>query len=114
MEPTTEEYRQGLDKKESFLISSLARGNGSIFTAEDVKAVVGDAATRTIYNLVRKKWILKLKKGMYAMVPLDIGVKGADSFAIHNFIIGSKLVESYYIGIKPLPIAWIVRITAAE
>jgi predicted transcriptional regulator of viral defense system len=35
---------------------------------------------------------------MYAIVPLDIGVKGADSFAVHNFVIGSKLVEPYYIG----------------
>lgn len=98
MEPMTEKYREGLGKKESFLISSLARGNRNIFTVEDVKAIIGDAAKRTIYNLVKKKWILKLKRGLYVIVPLDIGVKGADSFAIHNFIIGSKLVEPYYIG----------------
>jgi predicted transcriptional regulator of viral defense system len=28
---------------------------------------------------------------------LDVGVKGADSFILHNFVIASHLVESYYI-----------------
>ncbi|NIA30540.1 MAG: hypothetical protein GWP06_11590 [Actinobacteria bacterium] len=45
-----------------------------------------------------KKWVLKLKRGLYIIVPLDIGVKGADSFIMHNFVIASKLVEPFYIG----------------
>ncbi|RMF61042.1 MAG: hypothetical protein D6743_14055 [Calditrichaeota bacterium] len=98
MRTTTEEYRTGLGRKESYLISSLARENKKIFTAEDVKALVGDGAKNVIYNLIRKKWILKLKRGLYAIVPLDIGVKGAESFAIHSFVIGSKLAQPYYIG----------------
>lgn len=98
MEPTTEKYRKGLGKKESFLISSLARENRNIFSADDVRAIIDGAAKKTINNLVRKKWLLQLKRGLYAIVPLDIGVKGADSFAVHNFVIGSKLVEPYYIG----------------
>ncbi len=98
MKPTTENYRQGLGKKETFVISSLARENRNIFNADDVKSIVDGAAKRTINNLVRKKWVLKLKRGLYAIVPLDIGVKGADSFAVHNFVIGAKLVEPYYIG----------------
>jgi predicted transcriptional regulator of viral defense system len=95
---TTEKYREGLGKKESFLVSSLARDSRNIFTVEDAKAIVGEGAKRTMSSLMRKKWVLKLKRGMYAIVPLDIGVKGADSFAVHNFVIGSKLVEPYYIG----------------
>jgi predicted transcriptional regulator of viral defense system len=95
---TTEKYREGLGRKESYLISSLARDNRNIFTVDDAKAIVGEGAKRTMYSLMRKKWVLKLKRGMYAIVPLDIGVKGADSFAVHNFVIGSKLVEPYYIG----------------
>lgn len=98
MEPTTGKYREGLGKKESFLISSLARENRSVFTAEDAKAIVGMTAKKAIYNLVKKKWVLKLQRGLYVIVPLDIGVMGADSFAMHNFVIGSKLVEPYYIG----------------
>jgi predicted transcriptional regulator of viral defense system len=95
---TTEKYRKGLGKKESFLISSLARENRSIFTVEHAKMIIGEEAKKTMYNLVRKNWVLKLRRGLYAIVPLDIGVKGADSFAVHNFVIGSKLVAPYYIG----------------
>ena len=32
------------------------------------------------------------------MVPLDVGVEGADVFVVHNFVIASLLVEPYYIG----------------
>lgn len=94
----TGEYRKGLGKKESFLISTLSRDDKLIFTTEDAKAIIGEKAKNTIYYLVKKKWILKLKKGLYIIVPLDIGVKGADSFIMHNFVIASKLVEPYYIG----------------
>lgn len=98
MEPTTGKYRTSLGKKETFLILSLAKKNRNIFNTEDVKSIVAGAAKRTIYNLARKKWILKLKRGLYTIVPLDIGVKGADSFAMHSFVIASKLVEPYYVG----------------
>lgn len=98
MEPKTGKYRQGLGKKETYLISSLARENKNIFTLEEVRAIIGEGAKKTIHNLVRKKWVLKLKRGLYVLVPLDIGVKGADSFAVHNFVIASKLLEPYYIG----------------
>ena len=95
---STEKYKKGLGKKESFLISSLSRDDKLIFTTEDAKAIIGENAKNTIYHLVKKKWILQLKKGLYIVVPLDIGVKGADSFIMHNFVIASKLVEPYYIG----------------
>jgi len=49
-------------------------------------------------SLIRKKWVLQLKRGLYAIVPLDIGVKGAESFIVHDFIVASYLVEPYYIG----------------
>ncbi len=49
-------------------------------------------------SLMQKKWVLPLKRGLYAIVPLDVGVKGADSFILHNFVIASHLVEPYYIG----------------
>jgi predicted transcriptional regulator of viral defense system len=49
-------------------------------------------------SLIRKKWVLPLKRGLYAMVPLDVGTKGADSFILHSFVIASHLVEPCYIG----------------
>ena len=87
-----------MGKKESFLISALARQDKAIFTADDAKAIAGDDAKTLLFHLAKKKWILQLKRGLYALVPLDIGIKGADSFIIHNFVIAANLVEPYYIG----------------
>lgn len=98
MRLSTEEYRKGLGKKESFLISSLSRDEKSIFTTDDAKTIIGEDAKNVIYHLVKKKWILPLKKGLYIVVPLEIGINGADNFILHNFITASKLVEPYYIG----------------
>jgi predicted transcriptional regulator of viral defense system len=98
MELTTKEYKQGLSKKESFLISSLASRDKSIFGIEDAKEIVKENAKKTMHSLIQKKWVLPLKRGLYVIVPLDIGVRGADSFILHNFVIGSLLTEPYYIG----------------
>ncbi len=95
---TTEQYRAGLTNKESFLISSLARSDKKVFTIEDAKAIAGEPVIKMLSSLTRKKWVLRLKRGLYIIVPLDIGVKGADSFIMHNFVIASKLAEPYYIG----------------
>jgi len=54
---TTEQYRRGLTKKESFLISSLARSDKKIFATEDAKAIAGEQANKMLMNLVKKKWI---------------------------------------------------------
>ncbi|MCX5915168.1 MAG: transcriptional regulator, partial [Deltaproteobacteria bacterium] len=60
--------------------------------------MTGKGAAKIMSSLIKKKWVLPLKRGLYAIVPLDVGVRGADSFIIHNFVIASKLVEPYYIG----------------
>ena len=52
----------------------------------------------TLHNLKRKKWILAIKGGLYAIVPLEIGVKGAESFIVHDFVIASYLTSPYYVG----------------
>ena len=69
-----------------------------IFTAEDAKNIAGPQAKEAIRWLARKKWVLPLKRGLYAIVPLDIGMKGADAFIVHNFVIASQLADHYYIG----------------
>jgi len=98
MELSTKEYKEGLSKRESFLISSLAREDKTIFNIEDVRKIIKDSAKRTMHSLIQKKWVLPLKKGLYVIVPLDVGVKGADSFILHNFVIASSLAKPYYIG----------------
>ncbi|MEW6664126.1 MAG: type IV toxin-antitoxin system AbiEi family antitoxin [Thermodesulfobacteriota bacterium] len=98
MEDSTEEYRKGLGKKESFLLSSLARKDRKVFTAGDAGEILGGPASGVMHSLIRKKWVLPLKKGLYIAVPLEAGVKGAESFIVHNFVVASYLAEPYCIG----------------
>jgi len=97
-EPPEEDYKKGLTPRESLLISTLAREDKKIFSIEDVKGIIERNPKRVMSSLIKKKWVLPLKRGLYAIVPLDIGVKGADSFILHNFVIASHLVDPYYIG----------------
>ena len=92
------EYKKGLTTRESLLISALARQDKKIFSIEDARSVSRKDAGKIMSSLMQKKWVLPLKRGLYAIVPLDVGVKGADSFILHNFVIASHLVEPYYIG----------------
>jgi predicted transcriptional regulator of viral defense system len=92
-----EEYKKGLTQRESLLISALARQDRKIFSTEDARAVTEGDAKKMMSSLIKKKWVLPLRRGLYAIVPLDVGVKGADSFILHNFVIASHLVEPYYI-----------------
>jgi len=93
-----EEFKKGLTSRESLLISSLAREDRKIFSIKDARAVIERDTKKVMSSLIRKKWVLSLIRGLYAIVPLDVGVKGADSFILHNFVIASHLVEPYYIG----------------
>ncbi len=95
---TAREYKPGLGRREASLIAGLAEEGKTLFTMADAKGVVGPQAKDVIRWLVRKKWVLPLKRGLYAIVPLDVGVKGADAFVVHNFVVASLLVEPYYIG----------------
>jgi predicted transcriptional regulator of viral defense system len=47
---------------------------------------------------VRKRWILKFKKGLYAIAPLESGERGAGDYSLHGQTIASFLVNPYYIG----------------
>lgn len=94
--PTTKKYK-GLGDKESFLLLSLARKDKQIFTIDDAKEIM-ERPKKIIYSLSKKGWILHLKRGLYAIVPLEIGPKGADAYIIHDFVIASYLSKPYYIG----------------
>lgn len=95
-ELTTTKYK-GLGKKESYLLLSLARADKKIFSINHAKEII-PKPKKIIHSLVKKKWILPLKRGLYALVPMEIGPKGADAFIIHDFIIASYLEKHYYIG----------------
>ena len=95
-ELSTKKYK-GLSKREAYLLRSLARMDKKIFSIEDAKSIIKNP-NKILFNLSRKGWILRLKRGLYVLVPLEIGPKGADAYIIHDFLIVPHLVNPYYIG----------------
>jgi len=92
------ERRAGIGKKSSRLLSELAENNKSIFTVDDAVKVLGEkksSVTKLLHDLTRNRWLFRLSRGKYFILPLEAGVK--PEFTEHEFIIASKLIEHYYI-----------------
>ncbi|MBI2662149.1 type IV toxin-antitoxin system AbiEi family antitoxin domain-containing protein [Candidatus Woesearchaeota archaeon] len=92
------ERRAGLGKKSSQLLSELAENNKPIFTVDDAVTVLKEkksSVTKLLHDLTRNKWLFRLSRGKYLILPLEAGVK--PEFTEHEFIIASKLIEHYYI-----------------
>jgi len=98
MIPTTESYRQGLTSREAFVLSTLAREGKAIFSIGDARQILGARTRPTLSLLSKKKWVLRLRRGLYVIVPIDAGVRGSESFIVHDFVIASHLASPYYVG----------------
>ncbi len=77
MEPTTESSRTAPGPGESYLLSALARKKRSVLRLEDARRILGEEPKQFLHSLARKKWVLRLKRGLDAIVPMDVGVRGA-------------------------------------
>src|SRR3989339_1818546 len=90
--------RLGLGKKSSRLLSELAENNKSIFTVNDAVKILKEkksSVTKLLHDLTRNKWLFRLSRGKYLILPLEAGVK--PEFTEHEFIIASNLIKPYYI-----------------
>ena len=94
---TLSEKRKGLSKRESYLLSYLSEKNKDIFKLKDVMKILGCSypnAKVTAERLIKKKWIERLLKGRYMIIPFSAGIEG--KYLEHEFIIASLF--SGYIG----------------
>ncbi len=91
------QYRRTLSDREAKILSSLSYRGKTIFTADDLRGFTAHPKN-LLDGLSRKKWLLKIRKGVYAIVPFEAGEPGSASYTLHNFVIASFLVEPYYIG----------------
>jgi len=91
------EYRSTLSDRESSILSELSYKNKGIFSIDDIKKDI-ENPKNFLDKLIRKKWILKIRRGVYAIVPLDAGERGSSSYTLHSFVIASLLTDQYYIG----------------
>jgi predicted transcriptional regulator of viral defense system len=95
----TKNERKGLSKTESTLLSSLSEKGRAIFTLKDVVENSGinyDNAKVIANRLVKKRWLIRLSRGKYLIVPLEAGVES--KYTEHEFVIASHLTDPYYIG----------------
>jgi len=89
---------RSLSEREAYLLSGLAAAGRNIFTIEDARQVYGTNCTdvaRLLYRLSAKRWVERLERGKYRLIPLEAGPEA--HWAEHEFLIGAALVEPYYL-----------------
>jgi len=87
-----------LSERESLLLSTLSADGHTLFTVEDARAVLeGSEADvrKLLHRLNRKRWIKRLERGKYLIVPLAAGPEV--EWAEHEYLIAASLVEPYYL-----------------
>ncbi len=90
--------RLGIGKKAAALLSGMAEKNRTIFTNDEAVNAIGgkkSSVTKLLHDLTRNRWLLRLSKGKYLIMPLEAGVR--PEFTEHEFVIASILIAPYYI-----------------
>ena len=86
-----------LGEVSTILITTLAQQKRTIFSISEASDIVGVKSSqirKLLYDLINKGWLKRIQKGLYLMIPLE----AKEQYSEHPFIIGSKLVNPYYIG----------------
>lgn len=94
-----EENRKGLSKKESLALSKLVSKGRRIIEISDIKKTLNISygyAKKMVSELTQKRWLERLERGKYLIIPLEAGPTG--EYTEHEFIIASHLVSPYYVG----------------
>lgn len=93
------ETRKGLGKLGSALLSTLSAKGEEVFTVLEAAQVLGYGGGRMkklLHDLARNKWIERIERGKYLILPLEAGPKA--EHGTHPYIIARKLADPYYIG----------------
>jgi predicted transcriptional regulator of viral defense system len=82
------------------LLKALAEENRPVVTVAEAQEILGssyDAAVQTLGRLVRAGWLVRLKAGTFAIVPLSSGDEAAPE--ANRYVIAAELVEEapYYL-----------------
>ena len=87
-----------LSEQESRLLSSLSAAGYTVFTIEEARAVLDDPDVdlpKVLHRLHRKRWLKRLERGTYLIVPLEAGPEA--QWAEHEYLIAASLVKPYYL-----------------
>ena len=80
----------------SKLIMSLKVENKTIFSLKDAQEITktGYEATRLLLNgLMKKNWLIRLKKGEYLIVPLEAGLSG--EYMENWYVVARELIKPH-------------------
>jgi predicted transcriptional regulator of viral defense system len=87
-----------LSPQETRLLNALSVAGKSVFTVEDARAIANGGISnlaRLLSRLTHKRWLLRLERGRYLILPLAAGMEG--TYAAHEFVLASRLVQPYAI-----------------
>lgn len=90
----------GIGSESSLLLRQLAGSGRTIFTHKDAQKLWHESRgslNNLLYRLAQRRWIKRLERGKYMIVPLEAGLSG--DYTEHEFVIASKLISPYMIGL---------------
>ncbi len=89
---------KSLSHTDAHLLTTLSEAGHDIFTTQLAAEVLGKPSfdvRKQLHHLVKRKWLQRLEKGKYLIVPLSAGMQGR--YTENELIIASHLVSPYYI-----------------
>ena len=89
-----------LGQTEAKFLADLASQDKQVFTTEDARIVAGTsehAVDLLIAKLLKKKWLIRLNRGVYLIVPLSAGEEA--EYSENWFVVAKYLIEpaDYYL-----------------
>ena len=87
-----------LGPTETRLLNRLAADGHVVFSTEQARAALGNGrrdVDKLLRQLAVKRWLLRLEKGKYLILPLEAGMEGL--YSAHEFVIAAHLVQPYAI-----------------
>ncbi|MFW6115587.1 MAG: type IV toxin-antitoxin system AbiEi family antitoxin domain-containing protein [Chloroflexota bacterium] len=85
-----------LGPTETRLLNRLAADGRVVFSTAEARAALDGEdrdVNKLLYRLTRKRWLLRLEKGKYLLLPLEAGMEGL--YTVHEFVIAAHLVQPY-------------------
>jgi predicted transcriptional regulator of viral defense system len=90
---------RSLSDREARLLSKLAAAGRTIFTIGEARQADGGKGTevaRVLHRLSVKRWVERLERGKYRLIPLEAGPEA--HWAEHEYLVAAALVHPYYLG----------------
>ncbi len=90
-----------LGGQSSRLLSQLVVEGRRLFTFADAARILGSKESDVrwlLSRLVKRRWLRRLEKGKYLVLPLEAGLEG--QWTVHEFIIASHLIQPGYVGYR--------------